>query len=97
MAPNQEPTVNRLVCSPLLNLLPEPYFGVGKNFNEKFAPKFAHPVGKVRAKICTKNPLHTLDGRNRAIVVVESLARVIAAIRVTSVRWRSHFALKTQN
>ena len=34
-----------------------------------------------------------LDGRNRAIVIAESLARVIAAIRVASVRWR----LKTQN
>ena len=31
-----------------------------------------------------------LDGRNLAIVVAESLARVIAAIRITSVRWRSY-------
>ena len=38
-----------------------------------------------------------LDGRNRARVVAESLARVIAAIRITSVRWRSYFPLKTQN
>ena len=30
-----------------------------------------------------------LDGRNRAIVIAESLARVVAAIRTTSVRWRS--------
>ena len=31
-----------------------------------------------------------LDGRHRAIVIAESLARVIAAIRITSVRWRSY-------
>ena len=30
-----------------------------------------------------------LDGRNCAIVIAELLARVIAAIRITSVRWRS--------
>ena len=42
--------------------------------------------------------LHTpLDGRNRAIVIAESLARVIAAIRITSVRWRSYLPQKTQN
>ena len=31
----------------------------------------------------------SLDGRNRAIVIAESLARFIAAIRIASVRWRS--------
>ena len=36
-----------------------------------------------------------LDGRNRAIVITESLARFIAAIRVTSVPWRSYLPLKT--
>ena len=36
----------------------------------------------------------TLDGRTRAIVVAESLARVIAAIRVTSVRWQSYLLPK---
>ena len=30
----------------------------------------------------------SLDGRNRTIVIAESLASVIAAIRITSVRWR---------
>ena len=39
----------------------------------------------------------TLDGRNRARVSAESLARVLAAIRITSVRWRSYLPLKTQN
>ena len=31
-----------------------------------------------------------LDGRNRAMAITESLARVIAAIRIASVRWRSY-------
>ena len=39
----------------------------------------------------------SLDGRNRARVIAESLARIIAAIRITSVRWRSYLPLKTQN
>ena len=30
-----------------------------------------------------------LDGRDRTRVIVESPARVVAAIRITSVRWRS--------
>ena len=38
-----------------------------------------------------------LDGRNRARVIAESLARVIAAIRITSIRWCSYLPLKTQN
>ena len=38
----------------------------------------------------------SLDGRNRAIVIAESPARVIAAIRITSVRWRSYLPLKAQ-
>ena len=37
-----------------------------------------------------------LDGRNRARVIAESLARVIAAIRIASVRWRSYLPPKTQ-
>ena len=36
----------------------------------------------------------TLDG---AIVIAESLVRVVAAIRITSVRWWSDLPLKTQN
>ena len=42
-------------------------------------------------------PLQTLDGRNRAIVIAESLARVIAAIRIASVRWRSYLPPKHRN
>ena len=38
-----------------------------------------------------------LDGRNRAIVIAESLARVIAAIRIASVRWRSYLPRKHRN
>ena len=37
-----------------------------------------------------------LDGQNRAIVIAESLARVIAAIEITSVRWRSYLPPKRQ-
>ena len=40
--------------------------------------------------------LRSLDARNRAIVIAESLARVIAAIRIASVRWRSHLSSKPQ-
>ena len=38
-----------------------------------------------------------LDGRNRAIVVAESLARVIVAIRIASVRWRSYLPPQHRN
>ena len=34
--------------------------------------------------------MQSLDGRNRAIVIAQSLARVIAAIQIASVRWRSY-------
>ena len=37
-----------------------------------------------------------LDGQNHAMVIAESLARVIAAIRITSVRCRSYLLSKTQ-
>ena len=37
---------------------------------------------------------YALDGRNRAIVIAESLARVIAAIRIASVRWSSYLLSK---
>ena len=48
-------------------------------------------VPKLRRRVLS------LDGWNRAIVIAESRARVIAAIRITSVRWRSYLPLKTQN
>ena len=38
-----------------------------------------------------------IDGRNLAIVIAEALARVIAAIRIASVRWRSHLPPKQRN
>ena len=39
-----------------------------------------------------------LDGRNRARVIAESLARVLAAIRMASVRWSSYLPpIKTQD
>ena len=38
-----------------------------------------------------------LIGRHRAIVIAESLARVITAIRIASVRWRSYLPAKDRN
>ena len=49
-----------------------------------------HPCSDLRNSTHT----HALDGRNRAIVVAESLARVIVAIRIASVRWRSYLPPK---
>ena len=46
---------------------------------------------------CRIQPLGSLDGRNRAIVIAESLARVIAAIRIASVRWWSYLNLRAEN
>ena len=37
---------------------------------------------------------HDLDGRNRARVIAESLARIVAAIRIASVYWWSYLPLK---
>ena len=48
--------------------------------------RFRKALG-VQRDLCT-HP--NLDGRNHMIVNAESLARVIAAIRITSVRWRSY-------
>ena len=47
---------------------------------------FCHSKGEVMVLI--------LHGRNRSIVIAESLARVIAAIRIASVRWRSYLPPK---
>ena len=51
----------------------------------------------IMASSCMYIALHvsSLDGRNRAIVIVEALTRVIAAIRIASIRWRSYVPLKT--
>ena len=40
--------------------------------------------------------MQDLAGRNRAIVIAESLARVIAAIRIAAVCWRSYLPPPTQ-
>ena len=42
--------------------------------------------------LCARN----LDGRNRAVVIAESLARVVVAIRIASVRWRSYLLENTE-
>ena len=41
-------------------------------------------------KSSQRTPKAGLDGQNRAIVLAESLARVVAMIRITSVRWWSY-------
>ena len=51
-------------------------------FSKKSHPKF-HPK---LAKTWEDKFLEILNGRNRARVIAESLARVIAATRITSVR-----------
>ena len=43
------------------------------------------------------NYIASIIGRNRAIVIAESLARVIVAIRIASVRWRSYLSPKHRN
>ena len=50
----------------------------------------AGPLGKESAD----QKMPPLDGRTFAIVIAESLARVIAAIRIASVRWRSYLPRK---
>ena len=49
----------------------------------------AKPQKRLRFR-SLRGKTQSLDGRNRAIVIAESLARVIAAIRIASVRWRSY-------
>ena len=73
-----------------------PHFRSGAIFHH--FPIFPHFWRSARIPIhpSCSSPPH-LDGRNRAIVIAESLARVIAAIRITSACWRSYLALKTQN
>ena len=57
---------------------------IGRRGDPKHFIKFLHHGAQVQLN--TKS----LDGRNRAIVIADSLARVIAAIRITSVRWWSY-------
>ena len=46
---------------------------------------------------CVTKKLQSLDGRHRTIVIAESVSRVFAAIRTTSVRWRSYLPYKHRN
>ena len=66
-------------------------------FKVKFPGKFAEKIHKSfleswqSEKMCHQYPAYSsfVDGRVRAIVITESLARVIAKIQRTRVRWRS--------
>ena len=64
--------------------------------DEEFLGPVSAPVVKKKSRE-SRHKLSGLDGRNRARVIAESLARVIAAIRITRVRWRSYLPLKTQS
>ena len=67
-------------CLGIFDISLERVFGIPKHLS----------CGKMKL-ICWAVVMHLhLDGRNRAIVIAESLARVIAAIRFASVRWRSY-------
>ena len=65
--------------------------GARKVWEEKVCVQFWAP------RIISCNLAPDLHGQNRVRVTTESLGRVIAAIRITSVRWRSYLPPKTQN
>ena len=54
----------------------------------------APPMAKFLHNPRKEHTVCILDERNRAIVIAESPERVIAAIRITSARWRSYLPLK---
>ena len=89
-----------------------PDFLVGKNMHQDTRTKeqfcankcHAHPFMIIHAIGFSQGAgpgenwrARDLDGRNRAIVITESLARVIDTIRIASVCWRSYISPKTQN
>ena len=63
---------------------------IQKRLDAKHVEDVAAPVVKMARVLF-------LDGRNRAIVLAEPLARVIAAIRIASVCWRSYLPPKHRN
>ena len=67
--------------------------------NQRFEPDTEESAVNAEVPLTplwSKTKVWNLGGRNRAIVITESLARVIAAIRITGVRWRSYLPLKAQ-
>ena len=61
-------------------------FGVATCVSQ--APPKSKIIQSMRSDLRAALLVGFLDGRNRAIVIAESLARVIAAIRITSVCWQ---------
>ena len=57
---------------------------------------YTNPYSEKLEKAATADFESTLDGRIRGIVIAESLARVVAAIRIVSVRWAVISPSKTQ-
>ena len=59
------------------------------NSSKESAPPLFQQQSFRNSKSVSKQSIANVDGRNCAIVIAEPLARVIAAVRITSVRWRS--------
>ena len=89
-----------VVCTPCV-------FGLILQKSERAICQFSVQIRDLVEKATTRNALSTLfsgrlessshqrsSGRNCAIVIAESLARVIAAIRITNVCWGSYLSPK---
>ena len=61
-----------------------------KSLPSSYQTNSHHAHAMILLAKCSTLQWESLDGRNRAIVIAESLARVIAAIRIASVCWRSY-------
>ena len=74
-----------------------PYRCPSKNPSKKHLP--LKNLLRTRLRSMLLHLACTLDGRNliHAIVIAESLARVIAVIRIASVRWQSYLRPKHRN
>ena len=89
-----------LLLPKLICLLSSASVGCVSVANQAKQQQHKHQAKKSTATIITpanRSKQQTLDGRNHAIVIAESLARVIAAIRIASVRWRSYLSPKHRN
>ena len=84
---------------------------IGKRGTSKMRQKSVKNASKMRGTPLLENTFWTIPKKflerpkssspgprpNRARVIAESLARVIAAIRIASVRWRSYLPRKHRN
>ena len=63
----------------------------GLNFVKR---RLTETTSRLTRRKCSLSGFWSLDGRNHAMVIAESLARVIAAIRIVGVRWSLYLAPK---